>query len=105
MTINEKIQNLRMQLGLTQKEFGEIIGVSKNTISRWEQPNSSVPYSKQVKICKAFNVKTSVIFDDEVIENFENRDNKEIVYRIKNEYLKLSKEDKAEVLRLILSNK
>lgn len=32
-----KIMNLRMNLGLTQKELGEILGVHRKTISRWER--------------------------------------------------------------------
>lgn len=40
-----KIRNLRMSLSLSQKELGEILGVHKKTISRWER-EETIP-SKQ----------------------------------------------------------
>ena len=30
------IQHIRISLGLTQTQMGEIVGVGQNTISRWE---------------------------------------------------------------------
>lgn len=35
-TIGEKIRNLRMSLGLTQKQFGQPLGKSLNTIANYE---------------------------------------------------------------------
>ena len=38
----EEIKNARKNLGLTQKEFAELIGVSKSTVERWESGNEDV---------------------------------------------------------------
>ena len=35
--IAEKIKNEREHLGLTQEEFGKLIGISKQSISSWEK--------------------------------------------------------------------
>ena len=68
MTVGEKIRRLRESLGLTQAEFAKAIGdFSKQTISRWEKPNSSVPYSAQKKILQAFNLSTFQLLDDDLI--------------------------------------
>ncbi|MDY5985343.1 MAG: helix-turn-helix domain-containing protein, partial [Lachnoclostridium sp.] len=32
----EDIKNVRKKLGLTQKNFAELIGCSKSTVERWE---------------------------------------------------------------------
>ena len=46
-----KIRNLRMGLGLSQKELGKILNVHKKTISRWER-EESIPSRQNYKdIC------------------------------------------------------
>ena len=42
MTTNEKLRLIRLYLGLTQKEFADLIGVSRCTVAFWES-NRSVP--------------------------------------------------------------
>lgn len=43
MAVSEKevIKKLRMQAGMTQKEFAELIGCSTKTIANWEQGERS----------------------------------------------------------------
>ena len=36
MTTGEKIRQLRRQAGMTQTELGEVLGVKKNAVSKWE---------------------------------------------------------------------
>lgn len=33
----EKLKQTRQELGLTQKQFGELLGISSNTIARYER--------------------------------------------------------------------
>lgn len=52
-TIGTKIRGLRKNKGLTQKELGEIIGVSRTTINKYEG-GYFTPSSRHIKsICKA----------------------------------------------------
>lgn len=56
MNTNERIKLLRKELGLTQNEFGEKIGLKKSAVSQIENGNtSSNPRIVQL-ICSAFNV-------------------------------------------------
>ena len=48
MSIGERIKEARKRLNLTQEEFGEIIGVTKNTVYRWEA-GISVPSKKTLE--------------------------------------------------------
>jgi len=41
--IGEELKAVRMQLGLTQEELGERLGVRKNTVWRWENDQRRVP--------------------------------------------------------------
>lgn len=36
MTVSEKIYTLRTQLGLSQEELAEKLGVSRQSVSKWE---------------------------------------------------------------------
>ena len=39
---SEEIKNARKKLGLTQKEFAQLIGSSKPTVERWERENTQI---------------------------------------------------------------
>ena len=41
-TTAEEIKNVRKKLGLTQKEFAELLGSSKSTVERWETSASHI---------------------------------------------------------------
>lgn len=41
-TTAEEIKNVRKKLGLTQKEFAELLGSSKSTVERWETSSSHI---------------------------------------------------------------
>lgn len=56
MAINERIKALRKELGLTQKDFSERIGIKRNTLSYIESGNSTVTDSNIKLICEKFNI-------------------------------------------------
>lgn len=37
MTLNENIRNLRLEKKLSQEKLGELLGVSAQAVSKWEQ--------------------------------------------------------------------
>lgn len=39
---SEDIKKIRKQIGLTQKEFAELVGCSKSTIERWETSSEAI---------------------------------------------------------------
>ena len=54
--MNTRIKNLRKQLGLTQSEFGEKIGLKGNTITNYENNNRTPSDAVIYSICREFNV-------------------------------------------------
>ena len=54
--IGDNIKALRKAQGLTQPEFAEILGISRNSLSRYENGSSSVSTELIDKICQKFNV-------------------------------------------------
>jgi len=56
MKLGDKIRQLRIENNLTQKKFGELFNVAKNTISQYENSVSTPDVEMQKKICNKFNV-------------------------------------------------
>lgn len=66
MTTGDKIRFHRKQLGMTQTELGERLGVQVNAVSKWECGRvEAIPTSKIKELAKIFNVTTSYLIDDE----------------------------------------
>lgn len=55
--MNERIKQLRKELGLTLDKFGEKIGVTKQTVSRIENGINNVTDQMFKSICREFNVR------------------------------------------------
>lgn len=102
MNVNQKIKSLRENLGLNQPQFAKLLGVSKQTVSAWEKDGTSVPYKKQKLIAEKLNVPIFMIFDDDVIEGMNAKNDDELIESIKASYYKLSPEKRLEVLKLII---
>ncbi len=64
MNLGERILSRRNKLGLSQDEFAKIVGVSRQTISKWELGESYPDLSRLENICVALSVTPSYLFDD-----------------------------------------
>lgn len=53
--INNNLKFCREEIGLTQKELGEIFNVKNNTVSGWELGLDTMPFEKLVEFCNLYN--------------------------------------------------
>ena len=53
--INNNLKYCRQSLEMTQKELGNIFGVSQYTVSGWENNNDAIPLTKLVKFCNLYH--------------------------------------------------
>lgn len=63
MEISAKIKNLRLSLGLEQKEFGEFLGVTMGTVSNWENSRRSPRLGrirKMIELAKKNKIKLEI---------------------------------------------
>lgn len=56
MTLGQKITNLRKAHGMTQEELSEAVGVTRQTISKWELDSSTPDLDYLCKLCDLFGV-------------------------------------------------
>lgn len=64
MTLGEKIYRLRTEQGFSQEAFGEKLGVSRQSVSKWETDQSVPELDKIVAISEIFGVSTDYLLKD-----------------------------------------
>lgn len=80
MKFNEKLIELRKTKGLSQEELGNELGVSRQTVSKWELRQSYPDFQKLVILSDFFNISLDKLIKDidldDVREN--NSDNEKV---------------------------
>ena len=61
MLLSEKILMLRKKQGWSQEELAEKLGVSRQSVSKWESASASPDISKLVEIADIFEVSTDYL--------------------------------------------
>ncbi|MCM1243591.1 MAG: helix-turn-helix domain-containing protein [Roseburia sp.] len=64
MTLGEKIYRLRSEQGLSQEAFGDSLGVSRQSVSKWETDQSQPELEKIIAISNLFGVSTDYLLKD-----------------------------------------
>lgn len=68
---DEKLQNLRKEKGISQEELSEILDVSRQSISKYENGTAQPSFEKLVMIAKYFEVSTDDLLGCEEIKEQE----------------------------------
>ena len=64
MTLGEKIYRLRSEKGLSQEAFGDMLGVSRQSVSKWETDQSLPELEKIVAISELFGISTDYLLKE-----------------------------------------
>lgn len=59
--IGKRIKEIRLEYGLSQQKFGELLSVSQDTVSLWENGKSVPTTEFLIAIAKQFSVETDYI--------------------------------------------
>jgi len=70
MILAEKIIKLRKQNGWSQEDLAMHMGVSRQSVSKWESMTSIPDLDKIVKLSQLFGVSTDYLLKDEIEDNF-----------------------------------
>ena len=52
---NNNLKFCREELEMTQAELGFVFGVSRNTVSGWENAHDTMPFNKLIKFCNLYD--------------------------------------------------
>jgi len=66
MTIGEKITKLRGAMKLSQEELAEKVGVSRQSVSKWEMDQALPHVDKLLKMCELFSVTCDTLLLDRI---------------------------------------
>lgn len=81
MILGEKLQNLRKENMLSQEKLAELVGVSRQAVSKWETGLSNPDTENLIKLAEIFNISIdeftgSVFVDNEVTDEMSKKINK-----------------------------
>jgi len=62
---NERLRELRTASGLSQVDLAEKLGVSKQSVSNWENDNIQPSIDMLLKISRTFNVSTDFLLGED----------------------------------------
>ena len=68
MTLGEKISKLRKEYNYTQEQLADILGVSRQSISKWESDIAYPETEKLIELWKIFECSMDYLLKDEVAE-------------------------------------
>lgn len=79
MTIGERLKLLRIEKGLTQEEVGNIIGVTKGAIQKYENGHITNFRSDTIKqLCNLFGIAPAYFIFDEVEDNYKSTSSEQL---------------------------
>ena len=67
MTIGEKITHLRIVNNISQEELSNILKVSRQSLSKWENGDVLPPLDKTRELCAIFKVSADELIDDTIV--------------------------------------
>ena len=67
MSISEKITNLRKEKNLSQEAFAEALGVSRQSVSKWESGAALPDTDKIIAMSELFGVSTDYLLKDDAV--------------------------------------
>ena len=68
MTLGEKIARQRKELNYTQEQLADILGVSRQSISKWESDIAYPETDKLIELGKLFDCSMDYLLKEEITE-------------------------------------
>lgn len=69
MTTGEKLGLLRKKKGITQEELAEVLGVSRQSVSRWERDAAFPETEKLIALSKLFECSIDLLLSNSALES------------------------------------
>lgn len=82
--IGSRIRKYRKEVGLTQEQLANTIGVTKSRISNWEQGINRPDADILSELCKALNVSPSILLNVYLSDDELNEQEKKVIMAYRN---------------------
>lgn len=69
MTLGNRLYEMRKAKGLSQENVADILGVTRQTVSKWETDQTTPDFDKILPICQLYNITTEQLLTGEKAEN------------------------------------
>lgn len=79
MKFGENLQKLRKEKGISQEQLAEQLGVTRQSVSKWESGASYPEMDKIVALCNMFHCDLDVLINKDVMEERERKDASNVV--------------------------
>ena len=101
MTLGERLLAYRNRVGLSQEKLAEKIGVTRQTISKWETNQSTPDFDKIIPLCEILEITTEeLIKGEKEAQNSELEEIKQENDKAEKEYMQKRNKKKAIVLSI-----
>lgn len=74
MKFGENLQKLRKEQGISQEQLAEKLGVTRQSVSKWESGSSYPEMDKIVTLCKIFHCDLDVLINKDITEERQRKD-------------------------------
>ncbi len=65
MTLGQRLYEMRKEKGFSQEKVAEALGVTRQTISKWETDQTTPDFDKILPLCELYNITTEELFKGE----------------------------------------
>lgn len=72
MTLGNRLYEMRKAKGLSQEQVAEILGVTRQTISKWETDQTTPDFDKIIPLCELYNVSTDELLKGKTEQQTDN---------------------------------
>lgn len=80
MTLGERLFEYRNSINISQEKLAEKIGVTRQTISKWETDQSTPDFDKIIPLCEAFGITTEELIKGEKSQDNEKKEQQQDDY-------------------------
>ena len=65
MTLGQRLYEMRKEKGFSQEKVAEALGVTRQTISKWETDQTTPDFDKILPLCELYNITTEALLKGE----------------------------------------
>ena len=87
MNLGENLKNIRKEHNLSQEQIAEKLGVSRQSVSKWESNQAYPEMDKMIQICQLFNLNIDDLLNQDIKEIKNNKQTKSNINKFIDDFL------------------